>query len=603
MSGLIGLVGQGRRNRRAVLDIMSGAAPAGVADAHAAWLSEDGCAAFSVQRRPQVPSPVDYAHDPRTGLFCAMDGVVWPLGPRPVGGCAGEPASHLLRGYQSQGLPFLRGLGGCFNVAWWDPAERTLTLATDRSGYRQLHYAALGGEMLFSTWLGPVLAALEPRPSFDPESLADFFAYRFLPGDRTLYSGVEILPPGGFLRFSNGSVSTGRYWRIDEIEPDGRYDESVRGRLDQALRRAVRRCASTDGRTVIALTGGLDSRGLLAAALAEGLDVDTLTEGAPDSTDLSLARDVAALAGVRHEFEETHPDDLGDLVRLWVEVTGASAPDLKPHSCESALQSPSSDRVMTGIVGNVCRHAAVWRLPDAPLGPILDLATTVAQNSTSKRMQASDLWLPHLRDMADKAPREHLAAVFRSYDLAHRPLKLAAYMSIQHSGRRGLGRATIAHGLGRETGNPFLDPDLLDVLLSLPVRERMSNPIQLELIGMHAPRLLDIPFNKEKGPFVRSDLHLQLHQQSRKLVRRLRRRMGSPAPKEVPAFPYQTWHGGPMRQAIEPRIRNSDALWRRYLDPERVEPLVEQHLSGERAWHYLVSGLTILEVAGELWGG
>ena len=603
MSGLLGALTHSRRDALAVLDAMAAAVPAALSTHHSPWLSSSGCVAFSAERRRSYPGPLDLAHDPDTGVLCVVDGTVFPMGDASTDLTEAGPAAHLLGEFHRGGVQALSRFGGNFNVAWWNERERSLTLATDRSGYRHLHYQVSGDDVVFSSWLGPVLAGAAASPRFDEESLADFFTYRYLPGERTLYRDVWILPPAGYLTVSGGTVRTGRYWRIDEILPENTYDRGMRDRLDADVRRAVRRCGATGAsRTLVALTGGLDSRVLLAACLAEGMDVKTMTDGAPDSTDLALARECSSTVGVEHTYEETDTGSLASLVPLAVELQCASAPDLKPHSGR-VVCAPTADRVMTGIVGNVFRHAAMWRLSSPSLATVLEVSTGNANSEISKRLDPGFLWLPDRREAATTAARDHLHAVHHHYDLAYRPLKLAAYMSIEQSGRRGLGRATVSHAWGRETGNPYVDPDLLDTLLSLPVRERITHPIQLELIGLHESRLLDLPFNKPKGPFHRSDLTDRLHRESRRWVQRLKRRLSVPTTPTVNAFPYERWHGGPMREAIVSRIRKPDAVWRRYLDEHRVLPLVEEHLRGERSWFHLVSGLTILEVARELWGG
>lgn len=54
--------------------------------------------------------------------------------------------------------------------------------------------------------------------------------------------------------------------------------------------------------SVLALSGGFDSRTLLAWCIGEGIGISTTSYGSPDMPDCSTARDVASRAGVPHTF-------------------------------------------------------------------------------------------------------------------------------------------------------------------------------------------------------------------------------------------------------------------------------------------------------------
>lgn len=61
---------------------------------------------------------------------------------------------------------------------------------------------------------------------------------------------------------------------------------------------------SLDGfpHSVLALSGGFDSRTLLAWCIGEGIDISTTSYGSPDMPDCSTASDVASRAGIHHTF-------------------------------------------------------------------------------------------------------------------------------------------------------------------------------------------------------------------------------------------------------------------------------------------------------------
>jgi hypothetical protein len=56
-----------------------------------------------------------------------------------------------------------------------------------------------------------------------------------------------------------------------------------------------------------------------------------------------------------------------------------------------------------------------------------------------------------------------------------------------------------------------------------------------------------------------------------------------------------------MRRVLTELLYNPDAAFRAYLRWEAVEPPLDQHFSGQRAWGNLVAALAVFEIAHRLW--
>lgn len=123
---------------------------------------------------------------------------------------------------------------------------------------------------------------------------------KYLPGARTLYQNIFYCPANHRLRMSHGQPE--RYWpRVSSDESiscsalliqylDG-YSDYILGRHDREL---------------FGLTGGLDSRTLLAPLIAKKMPMTTFTLHRGDKNggslkDIDLAKELSAAAGVEHE--------------------------------------------------------------------------------------------------------------------------------------------------------------------------------------------------------------------------------------------------------------------------------------------------------------
>lgn len=83
----------------------------------------------------------------------------------------------------------------------------------------------------------------------------------------------------------------------EKLEDDGRLVERGAG----ILRKAITGAVDPDRQAVVPLSGGLDSRALLAALVEAGFDVVAVTFGTPGTFDFEIGKLVAQRLGVKHE--------------------------------------------------------------------------------------------------------------------------------------------------------------------------------------------------------------------------------------------------------------------------------------------------------------
>lgn len=167
----------------------------------------------------------------------------------------------LLHLYEEYGTGCLEKINGQFSFAIWDSLKKELFLARDRVGIRPLYYAWSGGRLLFASEIKAILAVDAAR-QIDLEALSQVFVFwTTLPG-RTVFQGIQELPPGHFLLVKNARTDPQRYWRIPFHEPAeselhslGEAAEQLRELMGDAVRLRLR----ADVPVGAYLSGGLDS--------------------------------------------------------------------------------------------------------------------------------------------------------------------------------------------------------------------------------------------------------------------------------------------------------------------------------------------------------
>ncbi|HWP59930.1 MAG TPA: asparagine synthase-related protein [Candidatus Acidoferrales bacterium] len=205
----------------------------------------------------------------------------------------------------------LREVDGLFSLACYDPGACELVLANDRFGFRPLYVTETKDFFAYAAEVKALLAVLDKLPAIDEVSLRQFFGFEHMLGERTWWQGIELLPPASLWRFcgkgeqdssSNGWTKR-RYWSFEEIKRDPRPVDDVIEEFGRVWSETVERRARP-GTMPLLLSGGIDSRCLLAELREQGADVVAITFGARGCEDMRIAARCAGLAGVPHRCLE-----------------------------------------------------------------------------------------------------------------------------------------------------------------------------------------------------------------------------------------------------------------------------------------------------------
>jgi asparagine synthase (glutamine-hydrolysing) len=204
---------------------------------------------------------------------------------------------------------------GMFAFALWDRQERTLHLVRDRLGIKPLYYGWSDKAFLFASELKALRANRAFVAEVNPDALALYFRYQYIPQPHSIYKGVCKLPPGCILSLradqaatpSQASVQT--YWSAadvattaEENQFTGTEQEAV-DTLDALLRESIRLRMIADVPLGAFLSGGIDSTTVVALMQAQSTrPVKTFTVGFHEDAynEARHAKEVAAHLGTDH---------------------------------------------------------------------------------------------------------------------------------------------------------------------------------------------------------------------------------------------------------------------------------------------------------------
>ncbi|HEV2844543.1 MAG TPA: asparagine synthase (glutamine-hydrolyzing), partial [Thermoanaerobaculia bacterium] len=228
----------------------------------------------------------------------------------------------LVHRWEEMGAACVAKLAGMFAQAVTDLRRRTLLLARDRVGKKPLFLADAGRRLAFASELKSLLAAGLVEPEVDPEALALYLAYGYVPAPWTIFRGAAKLPAGHFAVCDNKGLRIERYWDVTMepgADPGPAADERLAGELESLLGDAVRDRLESDVPLGAFLSGGLDS-GTIVSLMSEAMDepVRTHTVGFSDraTDEREDAAAVARALGTDHVETEVRPDLADVLPRI-----------------------------------------------------------------------------------------------------------------------------------------------------------------------------------------------------------------------------------------------------------------------------------------------
>ncbi len=174
----------------------------------------------------------------------------------------------IVHAYEEWGDACVGHLRGIFAFGLWDARRRRLLLARDRLGVKPLYYWSYGGGLVFASQPRAILAHPDFRPQVDLWAFQHYLAYRYVPHDLSIYSGMAKLPAAHVLVADEGGVAVSRYWELG-YEPRIRNAGEARELIRHRLASAVRSQLVADVPIGLFLSGGIDSSTLGALANAE----------------------------------------------------------------------------------------------------------------------------------------------------------------------------------------------------------------------------------------------------------------------------------------------------------------------------------------------
>ena len=530
------------------------------------------------------------------------------LGKRGVSFRSQSDTEVLLEAYRVWGPKCLDKLNGMFAFAIWDARNSRLFLARDRYGIKPLYYRWDGQTLLFGSEVKSILQHPSASVRVDHAALGEYFSFQNVFTDRTLFDGIKLLPRASCITLDMGrpeSFDVQRWWDYQFVEEKGVSEGEYVEELDRLFRQAVDRQVQADVEVGTYLSGGIDSGAVTCITAKRFANVKSFTAGfdLSSASGLEMAFDERARAETLSAAYRTEHYQVvlkaGDMERVLPDLIW-HLEDLRvgqsyPNYYISRLASRFVKVCLAGTGGDEIFAGYPWRyyraVKNDDASQYLDKYYAYWQRLVPDRFRATFFRPAVQQSMLTHTPEAAFRSVLRRRSfLAMTPddyvnhslyFELSTFLS-------GLllveDKLSMAHGL--ETRVPFLDNDLVDFALRVPVKYKLKNVDRIARLDENAVGPKVQKYFDETG-----DGKLIL----RKALSRYVPSGYANGRKQGFSAPDGSWFRGQSIDYIRKLLHTRDARIYDFLDPVTVHTVLDEHVSGKVNHRLMIWSLLCFE--------
>lgn len=379
---------------------------------------------------------------------------------------------------------------GTFCFVHYQPQNGVLTLVTDKLGVRPLYLWMDDEWVVFASTLRVIEECPLVPKKLDLRAVTEMVGLGTPLSDRTPYAGVRLLKGGEIVDIAKDTTSTRSYWRWDQIETSSEPEQVRLQSIHDCFQAAVERRIRSDKATAAYLSGGLDSRCVVASLVRNNVKVHSFNFARPGTQDYLFGNDFGARIGSIHQsLPKQGAESVPDYSLLMAEALQNSNPD-QEHP--RLVWSGEGGSVLLGLV-----HLNESIIASARAGNV-DRAIGEFVEREQTQIPAK-LFRPHVlenaNDLIRRGIREELDASQASD--AGRNFYLFLMLNDQ---RRKLALHFENLDLHRlEFQLPFFDGRFVEAIITTPLDWCLRHKLYVKLLSLFPIAVMQVPWQAYPG--------------------------------------------------------------------------------------------------------
>jgi len=497
----------------------------------------------------------------------------------------------IVEGLAAYGSSFFERLNGMFAIAAWNKKEEVLYLSRDRFGVKPLYYWFNGKTICFSSEIKSIIKHPDYKIDVDMDALNEYFTFQNVFSYNTLFKGVNMLPPANTIKIDKNTsfVEHKSWWDYDFTQTDESMSlEYAQKETKRLFKQAVTRQMISDVPVGSYLSGGMDSGSITAVASDHVERLSTFTCGFDMSevtgreVNFDERRDAELMANhlkTEHFEQVINAGDIRwSLPKLVYHLEDLRVGMSYPNYYISRLASKFVKVCLQGTGGDELFGGYPWRYYK-----VFD-----SINQKDYFDQYYEFWQRLVPDKEKKQlftelvynnididkPKQVFEKVFTfndklKYDTPEQHINNSLYFEIKTflPGLFLVGdKLAMAHGL--EERFPFMDNDLVDFAMKIPVKHKLGNlNNEIQGIDENAEKKKNIYREFDDGKNVLRKAMLDFIPE--KIINR--KKQGFSAPDE-------SWYRGENADYVKELLLSDNTVSTKYINKEYIHKMVNEHI-------------------------
>ena len=497
----------------------------------------------------------------------------------------------ICEGLVAYGTSFFERFNGMFAIGAWNTEEKKLYISRDRYGIKPVYYWFNGKTLVFASEIKAIIKHPDYEMGVDLDALNEYFTFQNIFSYNTLFKGVNMLPPANTIVIDKltTSIRHNSWWDYDFSKTDDAPSfADAKEQTKSLFEQAVKRQMVSDVPVGAYLSGGIDSGSIASVASKQvdrlatftcGFDMNEVT-GREANFDERRDAELMANHLKTEQFEQVM--NAGDirwsLPKLVYHLEDLRVGMSYPNYYISRLASKFVKVCLQGTGGDELFGGYPWRyykvFDSLSQEDFFDQYYDFWQRLVPLE-EKSELFCKEVLDQIDlNAPREVFERVFKfndklKYDTPQDHINNSLYFEIKTflPGLFLVGdKLAMAHGL--EERFPFMDNDLVDFAMRVPVEHKL---------GDLSKEIDKIDENLEGNKKAYRE-----HDDGKNVLRKAmqdyipeqiinRKKQGFSAPDE-------SWYRGENAAYIKEILLHSDTLCTEFINEDYIKKTVNEHL-------------------------
>lgn len=486
----------------------------------------------------------------------------------------------------------IKDLNEIFSLVLWDQNKNEIKLVTDRYGNLPIYYQYDNHRLIFGSEAKTILLISGHPASLNREVLDELLWFGCPLTEQTLFNGITKMPPGTILRFTHSGMKKEEYW-TPKFSPLCVSDRTtLLDRAEQSFRNAVKRACGTSINTTMALSGGMDTRIILAEVISLGLKLNGFTMGVDNAADLKTAKRLSRFISGNHHQLIFNSDFLKDFEKYANKLVWLSEGNIFLQDAHLVYSSQwcsnRFDVLIDGGWGEVSRRGPLRRISRG-LKSNDDLCEVLMNKWGNNRLLRIFLGPAELNHITERIQQtlQTLIVQFKQHTIGDTidifflrtvwPNRIGSEVALQNSYLEGQ--------------LPFLDYEFMDVILQFPCSWREQCLFHFYVVAKCAPELKQ--FGRVHCDMLvpwTDNYYLKYMLPALNLVWQ---RLGMPS-FDRPNFLYRIWWRKQLKEKIEQAF-NSLAQ-RGFLNPQGFSEILKPENINSTIFDIAASQLWTLEL-------